>query len=104
MKKAKVAIATYRDNHIYNLQVVNCKGEFITLISYDPVDVAHPYKDRNFKVMLNSIINISKNNGYDIEHHECFGTTFYNISLINLDDKCGIIDSSWSLNRNNSEY
>ena len=95
MKKAKCAIATYRDNYVYNLTIVNCKGEYINLITYDPVDVAHPYKDRTFRQMLQSILNMAKSNGYDIEHHYCFGCDFYNISLINLDDPKGIIENSF---------
>ena len=92
MKKAKAALATYRDNHVYNLEIVTCRGDFITLISYDPVDVAHPYKDRTYKSMIQGIIQICKNNGYALEYKKMFDAKFYNISLINLDDPQGRIE------------
>lgn len=91
MKKAKCAIVTYKDNWIYSMVIQNCKGEFIRLIDYDEIDVKHPYKYRTFKTMLNSIVNICKSNGYNLEYNKMFNGKFYNIALINLDDKKGII-------------
>lgn len=98
MKKAKVAIATYSANQIYSLQLVNCKGEFITLIGYKPEDMPYPkHKKATFKSMLRTIITLANNNGYEIERHDAFGTTFYNIALVNLDDVYGTIQSGWSV-------
>lgn len=88
-----MAIATYKDNYIYNLTIMDCKGEYINLITYDAVDVAHPYKDRTYKTMLSSIIGLCKANGFRLESKKMFGSTFYNISLINLDDEKGIIEN-----------
>ena len=93
MKKAKAAICTYRDNYIWNLTIITCKGDYIHLITHDPVDVAHPYKYRTRKTMINSVIGLCKNNGYNLEYKKMFDTKFYNISLINLDDPKGIIES-----------
>ena len=93
MKKAKAAIATYKDNYIWNLTIITCKGEYINLITYDPVDVAHPYIYRTYKTMIDSIIGLCKSNGYNLEYKKMFDSKFYNISLINLDDPEGNIDS-----------
>ena len=92
MKKAKCAIVTYKNNWIYEMIIQNCKGEFIRLIGYDPVDVAHPYKYQNHKIMLDSIVGICKNNGYRLEYKKMFNSKFYNIVLIDLDDNKGIIE------------
>ena len=92
MKKAKAVFVTYKDNIIYSLVILNCKGDFIRLVDYDPVDVAHPYKDRTYKIMLNSIVNICKNNGYSLAYKKMFNSKFYNIALTCIDDNKGIIE------------
>lgn len=92
MKKAKAAFVTYKDNKIYNMIILNCKGEFIRLVDYDPIDIVHPFKDRTYKSMLDSIVNICKNNGYLLEYKIMFNAKFYNIALTCLDDKNGIIE------------
>ena len=96
MKKAKAAIATYKDNYIYNLTIITCKGDYINLITYDPIDVKNSYKERTYKTMIRSIINLCKSNGFQLESKKMFDSRFYNISLVNLDDNKGIIESAIS--------
>ena len=94
MKKAMCAIVTYKDNWIYNCKIMNCKGNFITLIVYDKIDVAHPFKDRSKKTMIESILKICENNGYRLHEKPMFGTTFYNIAFIDLNDPTGYIQDT----------
>ena len=75
MRKCR-AIATYKDNWIYNLTLITSNGDYINPITYDPVDVAHPYINRSYKGMLDSIVGIAKNNGYQVEKRKMFDTDF----------------------------
>ena len=85
MRKAKTTIVTYKDNTIWSLDVITCKGNKITLMSYDEIDIKHPYKDRTFAVMQQSVINICKNNGFYIPHKIDFGCKVYDIMYFDIE-------------------
>ena len=85
-------MVTYRDNTIYSLVILNCKGEFIRLVN--PVD--KQYKHKTYKEMLDSIVYICKYNGYSLEYKKMFNAKFYYIALTCIDDNKGIIEHTIS--------
>lgn len=88
MKKVSVT-CVYKNNTIYNL-TVNHKGDLTSLLIHKhlgPEQSPHP----TFRDMYKYILAFLKANNMYCGYQEAFGSRWYDIQFINVDDPC-IID------------
>ena len=70
--------------HVYELKVIDTKGDIITFATYDEIDAKHPYPYKDFKEFYTMILSWLKNNNFTPYKFHDFDTDFYNIIWINV--------------------
>ena len=86
MKKASATVIYDSvSNQIYNL-TINHNGEYINLIHYDLNKSPQPYKYETFQGLYETILNFARNNGYYYGRYQAFGSTWYDIQWIDLNN------------------
>ena len=84
MKKV-VATLVVKDNEIVNLSVNDNKGSLINLTPATPSNHFNKFKE-----LYECVLNILKNNGYYTHSYKAFGSAWYNIQVIDLDNPSAI--------------
>lgn len=69
---------------IVNFSVVKSNGDLVQLISDNPENLAHKYT--HFLDMYKDLLSILKQNGFYVAHWKDFGTDFYSINFIDVDN------------------
>lgn len=86
MKKASATVIYDSVNHmIYNL-TINHKMNLINMIHYDLNKNPKPYKYRNFKDLYQTVLDFARNNGFYYGSYKQFGTIFYDVSWIDINN------------------
>lgn len=88
MKKAINVNVTYRNNTVKHITLLTCKGDYVALKG-----LYNSHFD-TCKELIKAVIHLCYINGYEIKTKQMFNNTFYNISLIDMDNVKGeIIDT-----------
>ena len=70
--------------HVYELKVIDTKGNIITLATYDEVDARHPYHYKDFNEFYTMVLRWLKNNEFIPYKYHDFDMDFYNIIWLNV--------------------
>ncbi len=72
------------NDEVYELSVLTCKGEKITLWGYDETDIKHLYRYKDFYELYADVLLALKSNGFYCVGRNEFGVRFYNIQWIDI--------------------
>lgn len=69
---------------VYELSVLTCNGEKITLWGYDKINIKHPYKYKDFFEFYADVLLALKSNKFYCNSHIEFGAKCYDIQWIDV--------------------
>lgn len=70
--------------NVYELKVIDTKGNIVTLATYDEIDAKHPYPHKDFQEFYSMVLSWLKNNGFTPYKLHDFDTDFYSIIWIDI--------------------
>ena len=84
MKKVTAICLHKGYQKIVNFTVVKANGDLVPLIYNNRENIAHEYT--HFSDLYKDLISILKQNGFYVAHWKDFGTDFYSINFIDVDN------------------
>lgn len=72
--------------NVYELKVIDTKGNIITLATYDEIDAKYPYPHKDFQEFYTMIIRWLKNNNFTPYRNNDFEIDFYNIIWLDVNN------------------